>query len=223
VCESSKCPTIRSTRPTSAALRSAVRPIGKRYDKSDSDTEPYQRLKRRETGLQRSFTDEAFQQFVRSDDLARRADALRQALDQWRSRDLQASARRVLAYLPPNARIGAAVYPVITPQTNSFVADLRADAAIFLYLDPGQSAAKFENTVAHELHHVGTVALPRSWSRSCRPCPSKIRPAVEWMGALARANSSRGERIECPRRRTAGAVDVLEGLDGAKFRVALSP
>jgi hypothetical protein len=56
------------------------------------DTEPYQRLKRRETGLQRSFTDEAFQQFVLSDDLARRADELRQALDQWRSRDLQASA-----------------------------------------------------------------------------------------------------------------------------------
>jgi hypothetical protein len=147
-------------------------------------TEPYQRLKRRETALQRSFTDEAFQEFVLSDDLARRGPELQRALDQWRSRDLQASARRVLAYLPPNARIRATVYPVIKPQTNSFVTDLRGDPAIFLYLDPGQSAAKFENTVAHELHHVGLGSVAEELESIMAALPPEIRQAVEWMGAF---------------------------------------
>jgi hypothetical protein len=41
------------------------------------------------------------------------------------------------------------------PQIHSFVYDVRGDPAIFLYLDPEQPPAQFENTVAHELHHIG--------------------------------------------------------------------
>ena len=33
--------------------------------------------------------------------------------------------------------------------------DVTGDPAIFLYLDPAVSRAKFENTLAHELHHIG--------------------------------------------------------------------
>jgi hypothetical protein len=166
------------------AIREAREPVTEEDWHLLFSAEPYQRLKRRETDLQRSFTDESFRPFFLSDELARRADELRQTLDNWRSRDLEASARRVLTYLPPAARIRAAVYPVIKPQTNSFVYDLRDDPAIFLYLDPEQSAAKFENTVAHELHHIGFGSLAQELEAVTASLPPAIRPAVGWMGAF---------------------------------------
>ncbi|MCL4812662.1 MAG: hypothetical protein KJ061_09265 [Vicinamibacteraceae bacterium] len=147
-------------------------------------TEPYKRLKQRETGMKRPFTDEAFRQFVLSDALAGRAGALRATLGAWASRDLQASARRVLAYLPPDARIRATVYPVIKPQTNSFVYDLRGNPAIFLYLDPEQSPAQFENTVAHELHHIGFSSVGSRANAPAAELPAPTRAAVDWMGAF---------------------------------------
>src|SRR5665811_1599973 len=82
-------------------------------------TEPYIRLKKREAGLKRDFTDEDFKTFVSSPDLAARADALRHTLANWKKADLTASAVRVLAYLPEQARIRAKVFPVIKPITNS--------------------------------------------------------------------------------------------------------
>jgi hypothetical protein len=166
------------------AKREAAQPVTEEDWQRLFATVPYQRLKQREDGVGRSFTDEAFKEFVLSDDLAGRLEQLRHALDQWRSRDLQESARRVLAYLPPQARIRAAVYPVIKPQTNSFVYDLRGDAAIFLYLDSEQSAAKFENTVAHELHHIGYGSVARGFESNLASLPARIRTAVEWMGAF---------------------------------------
>ena len=166
------------------AKRQASQPITESDWQRLFTTEPYQRLKRRQAELQRSFTDETFQQFVLSDGLARPAAELRHTLDQWRSRDLQASARRVLAYLPPQARIRATVYPVIKPQTNSFVYDTRGDAAIFLYLDPEQSAAKFENTVAHELHHIGFASIAQQSDSIAADLSDNVRTAVEWMGAF---------------------------------------
>jgi hypothetical protein len=166
------------------AKREAAQPVTEEDWQRLFATVPYQRLKQREDGVGRSFTDEAFKEFVLSDDLAGRLEQLRHALDQWRSRDLQESARRVLAYLPPQARIRAAVYPVIKPQTNSFVYDLRGDAAIFLYLDSEQSAAKFENTVAHELHHIGYGSVARDFESNLASLPARIRTAVEWMGAF---------------------------------------
>lgn len=60
-----------------------------------------------------------------------------------------------LDYLPKEAYIRAKIYPVIKPRENSFVFDLKNEQAIFLYLDPTKSASKFENTLAHELHHIG--------------------------------------------------------------------
>jgi hypothetical protein len=147
-------------------------------------TEPYIRLKKREAGMHRDFTDDDFKKFVLSDDLAAKASALRHTLDAWRRADLVASAERVLAYLPEQAHIRANVFPVIKPKTNSFVFETNTDPAIFLYLDPEESAAKFENTVAHELHHIGFASVDSLVEAKQKDLPPNVKPAVEWMGAF---------------------------------------
>jgi hypothetical protein len=147
-------------------------------------TEPYVRLKEREAGMHRDFTDDDFKKFVLSPELAARASTLRQTLDAWRRSDLVASARRVLAYLPEQAHIKAKVFPVIKPKTNSFVFEATSDPAIFLYLDPEESAAKFENTVAHELHHIGYSSVQSLAEAKQRDLSPKVKAAVDWMGAF---------------------------------------
>jgi Putative zinc dependent peptidase (DUF5700) len=118
-------------------------------------SEGYVRLKKRETSMKRSFEDADFKSFVLSDALAERAQALEDTLIRWQRADIAGAARLALAYLPKEAQIKAKIYPVIKPRENSFVFDLRSDPAIFLYLDPAVSREKFENTLAHELHHIG--------------------------------------------------------------------
>jgi len=122
-------------------------------------TEPYIRLKKREAGMHRAFSDDDFKKFASSPELAAKAAALRQTLAAWKQANLDVSARRVLSYLPEQAFIRAKVFPVIKPMTNSFVFETDSDPTIFLYLDPEESAAKFENTVAHELHHIGYASI----------------------------------------------------------------
>jgi hypothetical protein len=147
-------------------------------------SEPYVRLKEREASMHRDFTDDDFKKFVLSPELAAKATALRHTLAAWRRTDLIASAQRVLAYLPEQAYISAKVFPVIKPKTNSFVFDTTADPAIFLYLDPAESAAKFENTVAHELHHIGYSSIGFLAEAKQKDLPPNVKPAVEWMGAF---------------------------------------
>jgi len=118
-------------------------------------SEGYIRLKQRETGMSRSFEDADFKTFVLSDKLLGQKQALEETLDRWKRADTSGAARRALAYLPKEARIKAKIYPVIKPKDNSFVFDVKTDPAIFLYLDPTVSREKFENTLAHELHHIG--------------------------------------------------------------------
>jgi hypothetical protein len=157
---------------------------------SDSDwrrlflTEPYIRLKKREASMHRDFTDDDFKKFVLSPELSAKRDALRHTLDEWQKADLQASARRVLTYLPDQATIRAKVYPVIKPGKNSFVFETQTDPAIFLYLDPAESGAKFENTVAHELHHIGFASVASLSENKLKDLQPNVRPAVDWMGAF---------------------------------------
>lgn len=146
--------------------------------------EPYIRLKKRELAMQREFTDEDFRKFVESPDLAGKAASLRRTLDAWKQADLKASAQRVLTYLPEQASIKAKVFPEIKPRTNSFVFDTKTDPAIFLYLDPRESAAKFENTVAHELHHIGYSSVASLAEARQKDVPPNAMPAVNWMGAF---------------------------------------
>lgn len=118
-------------------------------------SEGYVRLKKRELSMQRPFEEAEFRKFVLSDELAQRATALEETLARWKRADLTRSGELALAYLPAGSRIRVKLYPVIKPRENSFVFDLKNDPAMFLYLDPSVSQKKFENTLAHELHHIG--------------------------------------------------------------------
>ena len=146
-------------------------------------TEPYRRLKQREAAMKRDFTDDEFKKFVTSDDLRRRAPALQQTLNEWKRVDLEASARQVLAYLPATAEIRAKVFPTIKPRPNSFVWEAKTNAAIFLYLDPEKSAADFQNTVAHELHHIGFASVKQD-REHLAGLSSEAKTTVEWMGGF---------------------------------------
>lgn len=118
-------------------------------------SEGYIRLKKREVAMKNSFEDDDFKTFVLSDKLLEQKQALEETLDKWKRADPSRAARLALAYLPKKARIKAKIYPVIKSKENSFVFEVKTDPAIFLYLDPTVNREKFENTMAHELHHIG--------------------------------------------------------------------
>jgi hypothetical protein len=147
-------------------------------------TEPYQRLKQREASMHREFTDNDFKKFVLSADLRQRRTALVKTLADWKKADLQASAQKVLAYLPAAATIRAKVYPVIKPMPNSFVWEPKTNAAIFLYLNPEKSSADFENTVAHELHHIGFASVEKESQKDLASLTPEAKQTVEWMGGF---------------------------------------
>jgi hypothetical protein len=148
-------------------------------------SEGYVRLKKREAAMGLAFEDAEFQRFVLSDDTARRAAGLRTTLKVWTHADLTAAANRALAYLPDEARIRATVYPVIKPRENSFVFETDTNPAIFLYVDPAKTRDEFENTVGHELHHIGAGSLETRYEESLETLPAQARLAARWMGAFA--------------------------------------
>lgn len=141
----------------------------------------YRALQRRESAMGRSFTDADFRAFVLSDSLRQRATALAHTLDEWKRLDISAAARRALAYLPAGTPLKATVFLEIKPRTNSFVFDLDGTRAIFLYVNPTRSAAELENTVSHELHHVGMAA---ACTGSDTTFPAGVRSAREWISAF---------------------------------------
>lgn len=153
-------------------------------------TAGYRRLLERERAMRRELTDSMFRAFLESDTLLARARALDAAVARWRGVDVRAAARRAAAYLPNAQPLRATLYPVVKPKTNSFVWDLQRDPAFFMYVDPAVSAAETENTVAHELHHVGISAACRE-SRPAAPAPTdsvaaaRRATALRWAGAFS--------------------------------------
>ena len=149
-------------------------------------SEGYTRLKRRETSMQRSFTDEEFKAFVLSDKLAASAQALAETLKQWEQIKVDSAAQRSLAYLPKEAHIRAKIYPVIKPRENSFVFEVNTDPAIFLYLDPARTKEQFENTLAHELHHIGygSSCPVKLVADEIAKQPKNIQDLINWIGAF---------------------------------------
>jgi len=143
---------------------------------------PYVRLKKREAAFHREFTDDEFKSFVIS--LVSKCAQLRATLEKWKSAELNAAGQRALHYLPPEARIHASVYPVIKPKTNSFVWETASDPAIFLYLDPSVSSRQFENTVAHELHHIGLASLDKEYEEAVKSLSPNAHEVAKWMSAL---------------------------------------
>lgn len=173
------------------ALRSRGKPVPDADWQKLFATVPYRRLKQREGAIAEkfhdpsiAFTDDGFKRFVLSDELLGRRAALSSTLDRWRRADLQQAAGRALAYLPPEATIRAKVYPVIKPATNSFVWELSSDPTIFLYLDPEVTREKFENTVSHELHHIGLGSVGPVYDRKITGLPAPAHTAAEWMASF---------------------------------------
>lgn len=149
-------------------------------------TEGYTRLRKRELAMGRSFEDADFKSFMLSDNLASRAAALEETLEKWKRADVSGAAGRALLYLPQGARIRAKIYPVIKPIENSFVFEVKTDPAIFLYLDPKTSREQFENTLAHELHHIGYGGScpPAEAEQEIAALPENARTVVKWLGAF---------------------------------------
>lgn len=147
-------------------------------------TEAYGRLKQREASLNRTFTDEQFRDFMLSSDLLAKEPALALTLARWKNADLSGAAARALAYLPAGSRIRARIYPVIKPQPNSFVFEVTTNPAIFLFIDPELTEERFENTVAHELHHIGYAAACAEAQASDDRFPERVKTARQWMGAF---------------------------------------
>jgi hypothetical protein len=168
------------------AKKRAGRPVTDEDWRRVFTSEGYTRLKKREHAMRRTFEDEEFKAFVLSEQLSAQADALAATLARWRRADPARAAARALAYLPRGARVRAKIYPVIKPRPNSFVFDLENDPAIFLYLDPSVSRAMFENTLAHELHHVGygTVCPTRRARAELARLPPNARTALTYARAF---------------------------------------
>lgn len=145
-------------------------------------TEGYRRLKAREAAMGRSFEDSSFRAFLLSDTLLPRAADLRKTLLAWRKADLGAAEAKALAYLPGSARLRARVYLLIKPRTNSFVFEPETDPAIMLYLDPARTRDQLENTIAHELHHIGYAAACHSNNDST--ADPAVATARLWVGAF---------------------------------------
>jgi len=149
-------------------------------------SEGYVRLKQRETAMKRPFEEEEFKTFLLSDQMAERAQALEETLARWKRADVTEAARLARAYLPKDARIRAKIYPVIKPRDNSFVFDVKNDPAIFLYLDPAVGREKFENTLAHELHHIGYGGScpSKQSSEAISKLPQNAQTVITWIGAF---------------------------------------
>jgi hypothetical protein len=149
-------------------------------------TEGYVRLKKRELAMSRPFTEDDFRAFVMSEDLLKRREALAATLTRWKAAKVEVAGKLALAYLPPEATIKAKIYPAIKPRDNSFVFEVKTDPAIFLYLDPAVSAAKFENTLAHELHHIGfgTACPPPEAKAAKEKLPERQQNTLGWIGGF---------------------------------------
>jgi hypothetical protein len=142
----------------------------------------YALLKEREASMGRAFEDSSFRSFLMSDSLLARVNELRSAVTSWRMMNVAAPAQRALRYLPPGSSIRANLVPLIKPLSNSFVHFADSTPAMMLYVDPTQTRAQLENTLAHELHHIG-------YAGSCRATPraelsEAVRTARLYAGAF---------------------------------------
>jgi Putative zinc dependent peptidase (DUF5700) len=63
---------------------------------------------------------------------------------------------------------------------------LHTDPAIFLYLDPNVNKQKFENTLAHELHHIGygTACPKQETTEQIKQQPQNVQTVIRYLGAF---------------------------------------
>jgi outer membrane protein assembly factor BamB len=145
-------------------------------------TEGYRRLKRRQESFGAESFDSGFRDWLLGVDPAD-LDRLRSGVERWRTLDATAAGRTANAYLPDGTHLRATIYPVLKGTPNSFVFEIDTDPAIFMYVSGEASESELANTLAHELHHVGTAA---GCPDSAEEPPSQAAGDVlRWMGAFA--------------------------------------
>ncbi len=149
-------------------------------------SEGYVRLKKREASLQRAFSDEEFKAFVLSAKTLDAAETYRAQLAGWKTLDARAAAAVALRYLPAGTRLRGRIYPSIKPRENSFVFELTTDPAIFFYMNPAGTQPVSENTLAHELHHVGfAAACNAATEKRIGTYPHAAARVLEMVGSFA--------------------------------------
>ena len=133
--------------------------------------------------MRRAFTNSAFKGFVMSDTLLARAAELQHTLAQLEHVDVRTAAAQALTYLPKNGQIHANLYLQIKPATNSFVfTGSDSIPSIFLYLRARETKAQLENTLTHELHHIGlNAACP---DPAYERASTVERPLLRFLGAF---------------------------------------
>jgi hypothetical protein len=119
------------------------------------------RLKKRQEFFGAKDVEQGFREFLTSGEALAHLDDLRRSVADWKHLDVTVAARRAASYLPAGLPVKATLYPVIKKSENSFVFELATDPAIFFHVDPKKSPAELENTLSHELHHVGLAACPK--------------------------------------------------------------
>lgn len=148
-------------------------------------SEGFRRLEARARSFDREIDRDAFRAWLVSDSVVARADAYAEAIAWWKALDAAEPGAKARAYLPAGASIRARLYPAIKPTPNSFVFEIREDPAIFVYVDPEERASKIANTLAHELHHVGTAGIPDCEPAGADSLPETVRTAIDWLGGFA--------------------------------------
>ena len=148
-------------------------------------TLPYRELKAREASVGRDFTDDDFKAFLSSRDALAQLGTWKLTVAAMKRADMAAIGRRILEWLPPGASLRARVFPEIKPRPNSFVWQHKPGEprAIFLAVQE-QSRDSFENTVAHELHHIGLSSLEARQEALLAGLPPPVKLAVGWLSAF---------------------------------------
>lgn len=166
-------------------MERAGRPVSGQKWKSLFATAPYRALKARETSMGRAFTDEQFKTFLSSPEALGQLDIWKRTIAGMKSADMTAIGRHVLQWLPAGATLHARVFPEIKPLPNSFVWSARPDEvrAIFLSVQR-QTSDSFQNTVAHELHHIGLDSLDARQEALQAGMPKQVKLAVKWLSAF---------------------------------------
>jgi hypothetical protein len=148
-------------------------------------TAPYRALKAREASVGAPFTDDEFKTFLVSSAALAELESWKRTVAGMKSADMASIGKRILEWLPSGATLDASVFPEIKPRTNSFVWRQKPGEppAIFLAVQK-QSRDSFQNTVAHELHHIGLESLKGRQESLQAGLAPQVKLAVKWMGAF---------------------------------------
>ena len=166
------------------AKEKAQAPVGAADWQQLFATAPYIALKAREAAIGRPFSDEEFKQFLLSPAAQEMGTEWTATLKAMKASDMTALGTGVLAWLPQGAVVHAKVFPEIKPRHNRFVWTSPTEGpAIFLYLE-AQSKDKFENTVAHECHHIGLASLDERNAKANANLNPRVQAVLHWMSGF---------------------------------------